>query len=76
MRWIFRRDDETLMCELGLNRDDSAYELRIDPPTNLVGVATQLFSDVTSAFERHGAVERLLIDGGWSLERFESGDAT
>jgi len=73
MRWTFWRDDEMLVCELGLNRDDSAYELRIDPPTNPIGITTQIFDDVTPAFERHGSIERLLIDGGWSLEGFESG---
>jgi hypothetical protein len=73
MRWTFSKNDETLVCELGLNRDDSAYELRIDPPWNPTGLITEVFDDAMSAFQRHGAIERLLIDEGWSLERFESG---
>jgi hypothetical protein len=73
MRWTFRRHDETVICELGLNRDDSAYELRVDPPWNPTGVTTETFHDAVTAFDRHGAVERSLIEGGWSLERFESG---
>src|SRR5581483_4047720 len=73
MRWTFRRDHETVVCELGLNNDDSAYELRIDPPWNPTGLTTEVFDDAVSAFQRHGAVERILIDEGWSLERFDSG---
>jgi hypothetical protein len=73
MRWTFTRDGETVVCELGLNDDDSAYELRIDPPWNPAGLTTEVFDDAMSAFQRHAAVERILIDDGWSLERFESG---
>jgi len=72
MRWIFRRHDESVVCELGLNRDDSAYELRIDPPWNPTGVGSELFNDAVAAFERHGVIERCLIEEGWSLESFES----
>jgi hypothetical protein len=73
MRWTFSRDHETVVCELGLNSDDSAYELRIAPPWNPTGLTAEVFDDAMSAFERHGAIERILIDDGWSLERFESG---
>jgi len=72
MRWTFRRDHETVVCELGLSRDDSAYELRIAPPWNPVGMATELFDDALAAFHRHTAVERLLVQEGWSLESYTS----
>ena len=72
MRWTFRRDHEIVVCELGLNGDDSAYELRIAPPWNPVGATTELFDDAMSAFQRHTAIERLLVREGWSLETFES----
>jgi hypothetical protein len=72
MKWTFRRGDDTLVCELGLNRDESAYELRIDPPSNATGASTETFNNAIAAFERHGDVERSLIENGWSLESFES----
>ena len=72
LRWTFRRDEEIVVCELGLNRDDSAYELRVDPPDNPAGLSCQMFDDAMSAFQRHSAIERLLVSDGWSLERFES----
>ncbi len=75
MRWTFRRDDQTVICELGLNRDDSAYELRIHLPWNAAGATNETFNDAVAAFERHGTIERSLIEQGWSLESFESGRA-
>jgi hypothetical protein len=72
MRWIFRRDEDTIVCELGLNRDDSAYELRVAPPSNSLGATAELFNDAISAFQRTGAVERSLLRDGWSLESFQS----
>ena len=72
LRWTFRRGPDAVVCELGLTGDDSAYELRIDPPRNPIGLATEIFDDATSAFQRHSAIERVLVGDGWSLERFES----
>jgi hypothetical protein len=72
MRWTFRRDHETIECELGLNGDNSAYELRIAPPWNHLGATTELFDDAMSAFQRHTAIERSLVRDGWSLESFHS----
>jgi hypothetical protein len=39
---------------------------------NPVAATTELFHDAMSAFQRHTAIERLLVREGWSLERFES----
>jgi hypothetical protein len=72
LRWTFIRDAETLTCELGLTGDDSAYQLRVDPPWNPTGITLECYDDAMSAFQRHAIIERLLIDEGWSLERFES----
>ena len=72
LRWTFRRQEEAVVCELGLNAADTAYELRVDPASNPAGVTTESFDDAMSAFERHAAIERILVDGGWMLEEFES----
>jgi hypothetical protein len=34
--------------------------------------SSESFDDARSAFERHAAIERILINEGWSLESFES----
>jgi hypothetical protein len=72
LRWTFRREQQAVVCELGLNGDDSAYELRLKPAWNPAGFTTELFDDAMAAFERHAAIERLLVDDGWMLEGFES----
>ena len=72
MRWTFRRDEETVICELGLNGDNSAYELRLAPPWNPFGTTAELFDDAVSAFHRHATIERELVRDGWSLESFQS----
>jgi hypothetical protein len=76
LRWTFRRQDQTVVCELGLTGDDSRYELRIDPPWNPMGVTIELFDDALSAFQRHAMIERLLLDEGWSLDHFQSDQVT
>jgi hypothetical protein len=73
LRWTFRRQKDAIVCELGLNIDDCAYELRVDPAWNPAGVTTELFDDAMSAFERHATIERMLVEAGWMLEGFESG---
>jgi hypothetical protein len=72
LRWTFRRDEDTVVCELGLNSDDSAYELRVTPPWDPAGATIEQFDDAMSAFQRHAAIERMLVDDGWLLEGFES----
>ena len=73
LRWAFRRDQEVVTCELSLSPDHREYELRIEAPWNPAGTTAESFDDARSAFERHAAVERILINEGWSLESFESG---
>lgn len=72
MRWTFRRSEQVIVFQLGLTGDNTAYELRIDAPWNRLGVTTELFDDAMSAFQRHAALEQLLVNDGWMLEEFES----
>jgi hypothetical protein len=72
LRWTFRRDRKSVVCELGLNGDNSAYELRVYPPWNPAGVTRELFDDAMTAFHRQAAIERILVDQGWMLEGFTS----
>ena len=71
LRWTFRRAQEVVVCELSLSSDHREYELRIQPPWNPVGTSAESFGDARSAFERHAAIERILVNEGWSLESFE-----
>jgi hypothetical protein len=72
LRWTFRRGDDTVVCELGLNGNESAYELRLNPPWHHSGGVPEQFDDAMSAFQRHAEIERVLVSGGWMLEEFET----
>lgn len=72
LRWTFRRNEDAIVCELGLNSDHSAYELRVNPPWYPAGSTVEQFDDAMSAFQRHAAIERVLVSDGWLLEEFES----
>lgn len=70
LRWTYRRQADTLVCELALTRDFSAYELHVSAPV-LGGQPSELFDDAICAFERQASIERALIDDGWHLDRFD-----
>jgi hypothetical protein len=72
LRWIFERDEQTVVCELGLTGDDSEYELRVPARWNPTGASVERFDDALTAFQRHAMIERLLLDEGWALQAFES----
>ena len=60
-----------VVCELGLNSDDS----RTSSGSTRRGTFAdhhEVFDDAMQAFQRHAAIERVLIDEGWLLEGFES----
>jgi hypothetical protein len=69
--WTFRRDDETLLCVLALDNNHSHYELVTDVPWS-GRPSVERFDDVHAAIQRQASIERLLVEEGWSLERFEA----
>lgn len=69
LRRTFRRQEEAVVCELGLNGDDSAYELRVSPALNPAGLSIELFDDAMPAFERHAAIERIFVEVGRCSKR-------
>lgn len=72
LRWTFRRDADTVVCELALTGADREYELRVPSRWNPTGRAIERFDDALSAFQRHAMIERLLLDDGWELDHFDS----
>jgi hypothetical protein len=76
LRWIFRRDEDAVICELALTGDDREYELRAPAEWNPTGVSVERFDDALTAFQRHAMIERTLLDAGWQLDGFESEKVT
>lgn len=72
LRWTFRRSGEAFVCELGLDRYESAYELKVNTPRGAAGESVEMFRDAIAALVRQAAIERTLVNEGWSLERFET----
>jgi hypothetical protein len=73
LRWTFRRGaDEAFVCELGLDRRESAYQLRLNGPTDGAADSVEFFRDAIAALMRQATIERTLVRDGWSLERFET----
>lgn len=72
LRWTFRRDEDAVICELGLTGEDREYELRVPPEWNPTHRAVERFDDALTAFQRHAMIERTLLDAGWALDSFES----
>jgi hypothetical protein len=71
LRWTYCRDGDVLAAEMKLTDDLTAYELRLSPPRLSAGPESELFDDAICAFQRQAVVERLLLDEGWRLDRFE-----
>ena len=72
LRWTFRREDEAVVCELGLTGEDREYELRVPAEWNPTHREIERFDDALTAFQRHAMIERTLLDAGWVLAGFES----
>jgi hypothetical protein len=76
LRWTFRRDAESVVCELALTGEDREYELRVPAAWNPTGRPIERFDDALTAFQRHAMIERQLLDEGWLLDGFESEGVT
>ena len=72
LRWTFRRHEEVVSCELGLDRGDSMYELTVSPPETVGAATKETFTDAIKALNRQAAIERQLIRDGWSLDTFHT----
>src|SRR3954454_19771750 len=76
LRWIFRRDEDAVICELALTGEDREYEIRVPGGWNPTGMSVERFDDALTAFQRHAMIERTLFDAGWQLDGFESDKVT
>jgi hypothetical protein len=71
LRWVFRRDLETVTCELKVV-DDDYLELRTVPPHPVVNRGLERFTDGCQAVRRQSEVHAALVGDGWTLELHES----
>jgi hypothetical protein len=77
LRWTFEHGaSEPVVCELCLTGQDRDYELRMPREWSPSGRSIERFDEALTAFQWHAAVERLLLDAGWTLAGFESEKVT
>ena len=66
LRWIFRRGNQFLTCQLERGR---AYTLSLVTHGQATA-AVETFSDGLSAFRRHAAVSAQLREYGWTVASY------
>jgi len=64
LKWTFRRQHETVICQLGLNSDHSAYELRLNPSWDLQAVTTEIYEGAPPGLQDPINVVTFSEDGG------------
>jgi hypothetical protein len=72
LRWTFRREDEAVVCELGLTGEDREYELRYPGGVEPDAPRDRTLRRCPDSVQRHAMIERTLLDAGWVLDGFES----
>lgn len=65
LRWVFRRDTETLTCEV--DAAGNRWEVCIVPHWDVAESVIERFDTPLSALERHADIARRLRDAGWSV---------
>lgn len=67
LRWIFRRDNQLVTCQLERGMGRSEYAVSIVPHWNVACAAVETFDAAVAAFERHAALASHLRRNGWTL---------
>ena len=72
LRWIFRRGDRALTCQLERETDHS-YAVSLVAHWDVTCAAIETFDAGVTAFKRHAAIASDLRRGGWTLCGLRSG---
>lgn len=64
LKWVFRRDDQAITCEIAANRRHS-FEVSFVPHWDRSASVIERFDAAHDAFLRHAEVARQLRETGW-----------
>lgn len=64
LRWVFRRDDQAITCEIAANRRHS-FKVSFVPHWDRSASVIERFDAAHDAFLRHAEVARELRETGW-----------
>jgi len=70
LRWVFRRGNRLLTCQLDRDGRQAAYMLSVVPHWDVRQAAVETFDAGASAFRRHAAIVGGLRSQGWTLASY------
>jgi hypothetical protein len=73
LRWVFRRGNQLLTCQLDRDGRQAAYMLSLVPHWDVRQAVVEQFDAGVSAFRRHAAVADTLRRQGWTLASYSVG---
>jgi hypothetical protein len=73
LRWVFRRENRLLTCQLDREGHQASYTLSLVPHWDVRQAVAETFDAGVSAFRRHAAVAEQLRRAGWTLTAYSVG---
>ena len=72
LRWIFRKGNQSLTCQLDRDGGRGAYMLSLVPHWNVGQALVERHLEGMGAFRRHAAIAEQLRVQGWILDAYTS----
>jgi hypothetical protein len=70
LRWVFRKGNQLLTCQLDRDGRHAAYMLSLVPHWDVRQSFIERHQDGVAAFQRHAAIARQLRERGWILDAY------
>ena len=70
LRWVFRKGNQLLTCQLDREGGHAAYMLSLVPHWDVRQSVIELHQDGAAAFQRHAAIAGQLREQGWILDAY------
>ena len=67
LRWVFRRGEQALTCQLERGAGSSAFYVALVPHWDVKSAVIETFNTGVTAFERHAAIAAHLRSNGWTV---------
>jgi hypothetical protein len=74
LRWVFRRGNQLLTCQLDREDRRAAYMLSLVPHWDVRQAVIERFDAGVSAFRRHATIADALRRQGWTLASYTVGE--
>jgi hypothetical protein len=65
MRWILRRGNDFVTCQIDALLNSRAYEVSVVPHWNVRAMATESVASPRLALQRHAEIAKQLREAGW-----------